>query len=1017
MMIPAEEKHKQYAFTINEDRENPQTFYFLRDHDGNPIKLGDGTFGVVYQVENEQYRQCAVKLLYHSQAVSPSATKWQIDEETIDEFYKKFANVEEPIIAQLKKLQTPVSNWFSFFESLSEISLEAQQFHFLFKQILQRFHSIALERFEFEMTSADKILARLLEKGQHHEFVGVIEILGGTNNFHKSEAYKTLKEIFNKAQMNVSPYALVMPLYEWTLKELLERKTTQGVLTLSAVNACFPSGKIPEEVEFLIEKSLPVENLVHNIQKLEELTDDQKKQLEKNIYEQTGYDLLKAMPFDRRIQTMLPYLLDIGQGLKALHLTGLFHYDIKPANIFVKRQGDMVQAVVGDLGFLENQNLVSTVTAKMDGVLPLGTLHYRSPEQKDYFDLCDVEIAHEGEAGKEEVVLISVDPKFRYSIIEPGDELVFNKISTGISLDYFADKSASPSHDQDMNAHEARANMSRNKYTIKKIRKNPDAVRIWLKGEPQRLIERLKLDKRTQVMFYKKQATRTDLFGLGAVIFDMLTCGDSPEKFYENIRSYDTDKQDIETIMGDYRQVSSYQSNKPGIVQIFEPFRDKTLSTYAPEKVVELILKCLLYKVNNTFYNQYRAEEHAAVLLNEEVMSYPIDAALKQLQALESFYHGDRYNNVLITQQVTAQTPTEYNKLSEIIERLQQFSQTDQLPLRLARGIWYLVKLVELVQQTLTNSEKGFFLAEMEPDNIQLATDAHLVFRYPVYKTERDYHDDLRSDRVHMKLTRDITHPFVPNELTFLRRTIRLTPDRDEPNVFRYRFSDSSLFGSQVNTGDWVLVKDRLERIEHASESSLTVQAGFDVDLLISDDEDGTQSLQGVYYRNVEPCQYYLQMLGIYLYHIFFVGINNTPGDKPPLINIAQIVCARKYADVALIEKPKKSLKNLWLTKIDLIFQFIAYIYLKLTFPNHRNSYYREAEHDKVQVIYHVKSEIGELQGMIEDFLGVNFRQLDTLATHIAEGHLTDHLPGTFPEQLTFDKLILKTIQAFLKNI
>src|SRR4029453_14899427 len=56
-----------------------------------------------------------------------------------------------------------------------------------------------------------------------------------------------------------------------------------------------------------------------------------------------GYELLKRMPFEDRIRTALPFLRDIVVGLSRLHRVSyanggpLFHLDIKPANIFVKR--------------------------------------------------------------------------------------------------------------------------------------------------------------------------------------------------------------------------------------------------------------------------------------------------------------------------------------------------------------------------------------------------------------------------------------------------------------------------------------------------------------------------------------------------------------------------------------------------------------------------------------------------------------------------------------------------------
>ncbi|MEH2143439.1 hypothetical protein [Nostoc sp.] len=58
------------------------------------------------------------------------------------------------------------------------------------------------------------------------------------------------------------------------------------------------------------------------------------------------------MNFEARIADILPYLVDIAEGLVTLHKAELLHLDLKPANIFVRKPGVFVEAVIGDLGFL-----------------------------------------------------------------------------------------------------------------------------------------------------------------------------------------------------------------------------------------------------------------------------------------------------------------------------------------------------------------------------------------------------------------------------------------------------------------------------------------------------------------------------------------------------------------------------------------------------------------------------------------------------------------------------------------
>ncbi len=136
------------------------------------------------------------------------------------------------------------------------------------------------------------------------------------------------------------------------------------------------------------------------------------------------------MTFEDRIRTALPFLRDIVVGLSRLHRVSyqhggpLFHLDIKPANVYVRRDDAKgIVCALGDLGFLPPELAFDrTMDTSVDD-LPLGTLHFRSPEQKEHFDVANVEAHVEGDA----VFLDVRDPKFAGSFIEKGDSVLFSR--------------------------------------------------------------------------------------------------------------------------------------------------------------------------------------------------------------------------------------------------------------------------------------------------------------------------------------------------------------------------------------------------------------------------------------------------------------------------------------------------------------------------------------------------------------------------------------------------------------
>ncbi|NEZ67005.1 hypothetical protein D0962_30360 [Leptolyngbyaceae cyanobacterium CCMR0082] len=960
-----------------------------------PIKLGDGSFGVVYQIRDQNWEKFAVKILYESKAFEKAEFLPAIDEEVIQLFASEFEiDRNDPVIKSLYDISKSSSGFGNFsLELFKAVDGNAQYYKSLLSKVLKEHQSIPVERFTDEIKVSRLIRENFEASKQDVHIEGIVDTIGGTHQFHASEAYRNLKSSFEKSLVKLSNYALVMPFYDWTLKDLLEdgiekyhiRKTSNllGVIPKDDLSPYRLSASSKKDLEDEVDK-MEIDIRYRDI-------------LKSNIYELTGYDILDSMNYEKRICTILAYLIRITIGLNALYAADFSHFDLKPANIFVK-DSRIFDVVIGDLGFLKPEEAANeTILNTGQNPLPLGTRHYRSPEQKDYFDICNVEIVQANDlVGHERPKFIVRDPKFGDTIIEDKDFLVFSK-----------DK-------------------SHTKYEIDEITKSAAGIititlKLNTKAQKQFVAE-----KQTQVILYKRQSVRTDLFGLGAIAFDMLTCGKSPEHFYNNLRAYDHETEDISTLMQMYHAVANFQSNEPRLVHVFEPFKHSKLPYYAPPQIVEFILKCMLYKAKNTFYdlNKNKAthfERHTAV----------IDAALQYLLDLSKTNFPAIYDeNPLQMRRFEPIHRSQSSILSQEIRRLQHIP-VEELPLRLTRGVCYFKEIVQLLSKTLKNDE--IFFAELLPSNIT-TSDTGMGFYFTVYKNEASYRQDLKNDIVYTKINQSIDNSYVPDSLCFMRRPICLEKTT-ENHLFRYTFTNSSLLGNNVAKGDWIVMNSRLFEITAVHNFKwLELKAVNDMEPTeydIEENEDTHQSfnihdnetIECFYYANLNPCIYYLKMLGIYLYQLFFVGLGDATSDKPLIVNIAQSRMSMTSGGKRAVRIKNGHISNREQSEvsIDLIFQKICQMYLKLTFPSEKNSFYKAANNDNDRIIA-VASELEKLQHMIGDFIGIpavaladyldrDFK-LETKETLKAERKFFKE----FPKRLEFNHLIQSLLAIDLSD-
>ena len=833
------------------------------------------------------------------------------------------------------------------------------------------------KRFDSEITSSKNIRKAL---GNFNDIPGVVLTEAGTKKFKESPAFKTLKE--HIAIERLSEYCLVMEKYEKTLEELLETGINKYAIQSSGI----------VRYDYLEQKIFNSKLEANKIINQEVTLEKDRKILKSKIYELNGYDLLRCLSFEQRIANILPYLQDIAQGLNYLHKANYLHLDLKPANIFIKSYGQDVRCAIGDLGFLETSQLEpKSLLGKYDQ-LPLGTIHFRSPEQKQFRDVANVEIANDYER-----TLIIRDPKFRDTIIEQGDYVIFSK-------------------------------NKQKSYKIKSVeiseqKNSPVLITLELHNNEKSI---LKPSKQTQANFYKVQGKRTDLFGIGAVAFNLLTCGESPERFYESIHSnYDTKNSDVDNLIKYYEKVYSFESNEPGVTKIFEPFRDQRSTEYAPIQIVELILKCMLYKTQKTFFNSSKMEEQEPtdVLLEQIIGLYKDDGHGKGHNAPFKIVRTD---NLFYQGIVPPYASEREEKFIDALQTLKDLS-IDEYDRRLQQGVWYFSQLTKLVKTHLENPS-SFYFAEIHPQNIIIrkpnSSDRSrtLDTNFVVYRSQQSYQNDLRSDLVFTKIMmRNYQgNPYVPKLFSNMHREITLEKlegeysiDRRNNYQFKYYFSDK--YGNKINKNDWIVIKpikqshNKLFQIIEVNTKNqlIALKSIPNPDILETSLEPlftsraniNNELKRCIYYKNINPCLYYLHMLGIYLYNLFFLGIDNN--DYELMQNVfnriqnAQYFATLDRGSIELKFSPPDREKNNNnqgifskifrgndnnLDRLPEILRFLVYIYLKLSFAESENSYYSVANNDDDR-IYSVLEDIDTLKKKIADLLEIPAAKLDYLST------------------------------------
>jgi serine/threonine protein kinase len=552
------------------------------------------------------------------------------------------------------------------------------------------------------------------------------------------------------------------------------------------------------------------------------------------------------MTFAQRETALLPIARRVALGLRALHAADLSHHDLKPANVLVRGTLDGVQFSLADFGFVKPNYYAGTNLKHVGAAIPIGTRHYRSNEQRDYFDVCEVDISEVGG----EIKLTSQDRKFRDSIIEEGDTFTFFK-----NPEYV--------------------------FTIRKITHDSkegistiEAEKASTEAEKTSTVPN---DKRTQAIFYKFQTLRTDLFGLGGIMYDLLTAGKSPERFSEFLRAWDQQDRKVVDLMSRYRSYTETSSGGAEIVSLFEHFRTDNEFTYPSMDVVEIILSCLLSNPADSYFKMGQGREIHKQLAKvcEDIQQALARRGAAAVSALdENPLWGSSLDTPPTTEPTTFISEIEAVKREQsVLKRLVLAYRKLMVVVRAARDAW---------SATLAG---GAFFFDFSPDNLRVSsTQAQAV---PTYTSQEQFQRALLVGETDGSQG-GFGDTFTPPSMRFMTRPAQAIISGSPANRVQLSFFDSHPLWQQLRPGDYVRSLNQEQSlplfcIESVEQDGLTV-APIQIGPV---SEQTLPPGKVLLIRTVRPVEYYLSMIGIYIHHLFFACALGEPGDTgtlPPIV-------------------------------------------------------------------------------------------------------------------------------------
>jgi len=418
-------------------------------------------------------------------------------------------------------------------------------------------------------------------------------------------------------------------------------------------------------------------------------------------------------------------------------------------------------------------------------------------------------------------------------------------------------------------------------------------------------------DRNTQVAFLKNPTAKTDLFGLGAILFDILSAGDSPERFYELLRRFDT-----KTVSINRNIVRLYDTWRVGIVDdpdiaaIFGRVCGSRRQAVHIE-VLRFLLKCMMSNASDSFYARHGFDKAEAGLGHATGQITAVAAwskVIAKIRALERAVGAKGYEiadkniltrkdwETLVWKPDADHAPdlrADTVPCTDLLDKYRQgvapvarpagpSEHSPDARLRWPLGAEFLHELVKDLTVRLDEAKSGrrremFSLA---PEHIAVGSRSISLHRRVVKGDERSLIDCMRKRDPLLSGIRPFTHRYEPIWWPYRTRRVKLeigkvTKRADNVEVkAQIEYSDFSVSGLRLDVGDFVLPTETASpvifRVAKVLEDGL---------LLLTVDDDRTSSgaspgalrfplEDGFLVKSPDRIDYYAGMLAIYMFHI-----------------------------------------------------------------------------------------------------------------------------------------------------
>lgn len=231
-----------------------------------------------------------------------------------------------------------------------------------------------------------------------------------------------------------------------------------------------------------------------------------------------------------RNHTVLKLFIKIVQSLQYLHGKGEAHRDLKPGNIFFRHTDGLplrVDVKLADLGYVTNTGIIEGgETLRGGSEQAPGSPFYRAPEQADL----PIEVR------------VSVDSSDPRRVTGKGSKISNIQASDWLFVADLFDESASyhldPTTDEDTSQRERRAQLTRDLRSEYRDRRYYRIEAAHLDERSGQFVLELEKEVATperhdlQAQISKNTGFHTDIYSLGAILYDLASGGRNPEHFY-----------------------------------------------------------------------------------------------------------------------------------------------------------------------------------------------------------------------------------------------------------------------------------------------------------------------------------------------------------------------------------------------------------------------------------------------------------------------------------------------------